>query len=296
MYNYTVYGLSVASEVECRELIPGNGNPDVFVRYGTLVDIPASEERPLRIHVISEKQMFLNIKNTARYLVSGGREIIIDKYPKADDNAVRYILLGSVFGAVLHQRGFLPLHGNGILHRGECIAFSGRSRIGKSTLAAAFRKRGYMLLADDVCSIKTYHDRKATIFPGCPHIRIRRSAADKLGEDLEKLERLNTEDEKYVIPVRENHCSKPAPLNRIYILGIHNEYCIKFVELDNIERIKSLQNNIYRKGILKQMCEMPRSFRLCGGIARYTTVKAVLRPANAFLLDELVDMLEEDFK
>lgn len=296
MYNYTVYGLSVASEVECPELIAGNGKPDVFVRYGRLENLPVTGGLPWGVHAVGNNQLMLNYKKTARYLVSGGNEIIIDKFSEADDDVLRLFLLGSAFGAVLHQRGYLPLHGNGILYNGECIAFLGRSGIGKSTLAAAFVKRGYRLLTDDVCTIKTFPDGRAMVLPGFPHVKLMKDAAHKLGEDTSKLRRVRKEEEKYILPVADNHHDVPAPLKRVYILNIHNELGFKFLKLDNIDSIKALQNHTYRKGMLKKIGETSRRFKLCGKIAGHATVKRILRPANKFMLDELVDLLEEDFR
>ena len=174
--------------------------------------------------------------------------------------------------------------------------YSAVSGIGKSTLAAAFIKRGYRLLTDDVCAIKTFPDRKATVLPGFPHVKLTRDAAHKLGEDTEKLRREHDKEEKYILPVRDCHQGVPVSLNRVYILNVHNLHGCKLVKPDNIDIIKALQDHTYRKGMLKKMGETPRHFKMCGEITRYATVKMVLRPAAKFVLDELVDLLEEDFR
>ena len=126
MYSYTVYGLSVTSEVECPELVVGSGKPDVSIRYGQLENMPVTKEHPWGVYAICHNQLLLNYKTAARYLVSGGNEIIIDRYPDADDDVIRLFLLGSAFGAVLHQQDYLPLHGNGIIYKGECVSVLGR--------------------------------------------------------------------------------------------------------------------------------------------------------------------------
>ena len=92
-------------------------------------------------------------EQVARYLVSGGCEIIIEPHPTATEKDVRLFLLGSAMGALLLQRGIWPLHGSAIAGRSGAALFVGVSGSGKSTLVGAFHQRGFQVLADDVCAI-----------------------------------------------------------------------------------------------------------------------------------------------
>src|SRR6185436_17962029 len=66
---------------------------------------------------------------------------------------VGFHLVRSVTGAVLQQRGLLPLHASALLLGAGAIALLGPSRAGKSTLAAALARRGHPVLADDVVPV-----------------------------------------------------------------------------------------------------------------------------------------------
>jgi len=57
--------------------------------------------------------------------------------------------MGSAMGALLHQRNILALHAGTIAVNGGSVIFCGPSGIGKSTLAAGFRRRGYPNVAGD---------------------------------------------------------------------------------------------------------------------------------------------------
>ncbi|MCP4397035.1 MAG: hypothetical protein GY801_07015 [bacterium] len=82
--------------------------------------------------------------------------------------------IASELGALLHQRELLPLHGSAIkVNDGVCV-FVGLSGNGKSTVAAAFRQRGYQVLADDVCVVSIREDG---LPPGDPRV----SAVEALG-------------------------------------------------------------------------------------------------------------------
>src|SRR5690606_97236 len=98
--------------------------------------------------------LLLQVDGVARYLVSGGRRITIDRDPAVEDDDVRLFLLGSVFGAMLHQRGDLVLHGSAIEWEGAAVVFMGFSGVGKSTTASAFRQRGHAVLTDDLCVVR----------------------------------------------------------------------------------------------------------------------------------------------
>jgi hypothetical protein len=47
-------------------------------------------------------------------MITGGNEIVIELFPDADMDKVRIVLLGSIFDAVLSQRGLLVLHGSSV--------------------------------------------------------------------------------------------------------------------------------------------------------------------------------------
>lgn len=77
----------------------------------------------------------------------------------------------SVLPFVLHTRGLEALHASAVLSGGRVYAFCGPSGTGKSTLADAFRQRGYALWADDALVL----DRRdavsvATVVPF--HVRL----------------------------------------------------------------------------------------------------------------------------
>src|SRR5580658_2928398 len=83
-----------------------------------------------------------------RFLVSEGRRILVDPGPGASEADLRPYLLGTVIGALCHQRGLLPLHAAAVLCADGAVAFAGPSGAGKSTLAAQLHALGRTVLAD----------------------------------------------------------------------------------------------------------------------------------------------------
>ena len=152
---YEVYGLRVSSELECPELRQGDGQPpDVSVSIGA---VPASLPNPSRTrpaYDVTSDQTLLRILDVGRFLITSGRTIAIEPAPRVNAEKMRQYLLGSAMGALLHQRGFLPIHGSAILGPTGATIICGRRGYGKSTTAAALGQRGYPVICDDVSALR----------------------------------------------------------------------------------------------------------------------------------------------
>jgi hypothetical protein len=134
---YRVFGLSVASEIKLPELdlSPGSSSPDVAISLGS---IPEQEGEKPGQFTLAGSAGLLNIPGAGRYLVRSGREIVVEPDSTGSERHLRLYLLGSVFGAILHQRGLLPLHSNAMEVGGRAFAFTGPSGAGKSLWRPGF--------------------------------------------------------------------------------------------------------------------------------------------------------------
>ena len=115
MFSYRAYNYLIESELKFPEFLPAVeddvdfSGPPVVIRYG---DVPAELENPTGRGVLyqaSAHQFLLKLDGVARYLVCNGNEIVVEPAPGSLASDVRVFLLGSCFGALLHQRGVLVL-------------------------------------------------------------------------------------------------------------------------------------------------------------------------------------------
>jgi hypothetical protein len=136
---YDVHGLVLGSEFPLPELELRRRQmtdaPDIRVSIGPL---PTTPKRATDLPYVDAEngQALLKIPGAGRYLVSRGRELVVEPEADADFSYVRLFILGSALGLLCHQRGLLPLHASAVELAGEAIAFMGEQGQGKSTLAA----------------------------------------------------------------------------------------------------------------------------------------------------------------
>lgn len=294
-YQYKLYGLTIDSVLECPELIPGNGEqPDVKINLGEVPrTIPNIRKKGAMFQASSDEFLFFR-QNIAWYHIRHGNEIIVEPQPNADPDEVKLCLLNSPFGALLHQRGYLVLHGSTIQIVEGCIAFLGKSGAGKSTLAATFHKHGYSVVTDDVCAILSDKQNMHPIVQ--PEGRYGKIWADTLvalGEDESEQKPLLSDMGKYYFEYR-NVCSGPLPLKRIYVLTIGNEQRIFLNHLTQFEKISALIRNTYRFKFAKGLNIEKEHFNNCVRIANKVPIVQITRPSQPFLLEELFERILND--
>jgi hypothetical protein len=276
--------------------MPGNhALPDVIIRTGK---IPKKLKNAIvngEYYQASPKQFLIDIENVAKYFISDGNKIVIDRYPEGDDDSVIVYLLGSAIGALLHQRGMLPLHGSAIEFNGKSIVFIGPSGIGKSTIAGTFHKHNYRILADDVCVITFNHKGTPIVLPGYPYLKLWSDSLQILGEDVSKLRKIHPEMDKHRLPLINSFCQTPVTLNRVYLLDASGNGQLSIETISGAAKLSVLLENTYRSNFLLGIGGLLPHFQQCAAVANKIIIKKVIRSEGDSLLDELVRRLESDF-
>ena len=237
--HYTAYGLQIASELPLPELLPSPAtHPEVHIRYGS---VPTALDNPVVQGVVFQAQpgqLLLTLEGIANYLISDGDTITIEPAPHSQAEDIRLFLLGSSFGALLHQRGVLPLHGSAIETQYGAVVFVAHSGVGKSTLAAAFYQRGYRVLTDDICVI-TMDTGKPVAHPAFPRIHLWEDVLDRLEQELPRL-LVRAKLEKYGVPLEAQFAVQPLPLYAVYELAVGGIPSVTIQPLAYMERFETL--------------------------------------------------------
>lgn len=266
---YGVFGLRLRSEIPLPELFPAAepGEADVTIRFG----------RVEGEHAIAPEAIRLVVPKVASYLVSGGREIVVDPVPGCSERNIRLFLLGSALGGILHQRGLLPLHANAIEIEGRAVAFMGHSGAGKSTMAAWFMDRGYRVLADDVCVVTMDETGRPLAHRGIPRLRLWREAIEVSGRTVEDYELSFDDMDKYNVPTPRAEVSGPVPLDHVYLLRKAEDGPAGVRRLTGIEAVDALVANTYRGGYVGRIGATRRHLEACLALVRTAPVYAATR-------------------
>ncbi len=291
-YSYRAFSLNIISQfpVTGLEPIPVE-EADIMICEG---DVPETLPDAVNKGVLFEssaKGFLLKVDTVARYYAYEGRKIIIQPSDAANISEVSAFLNGTVLGAVLHQRGMLPLHASTVIYENKCILFSGISGSGKSTLAAALVKEGAMLVADDI-SVIDFTNSGPGVLPAFPSVKLWEDSLKRLNISFEGLQPVRAESRKYYLPV-DKFSHNAVKIDHIFILKPHNRLNIEIRALQGVEKFSVLKKHTYLfRGIPKTGLEQ-NHFSLVSQLASQVPVTLLTRPDAEFNIKRLIDTITE---
>lgn len=292
-YFYQAFGLSIQSDIALPPLFetPAVETPDIQVVLKGVCATGLEQADVIKpFSQINQTQLWLNIMDVARFEVTAN---LIKVDPLSEDwDSIRLFLLGSCFGAVMHLRQDLVLHGNTIKFGEGCAVFMGPSGNGKSTLASAFYKKGYQILADDLARV----DETLHVQPSYPQLKLWEDSAKKLEIDTSALKRVRPQDAKFAVPIHENFFNQPLPVKALYILNTHNQDDFIFEELSGVNKFQPLKNNTFRPHFTQAFGMQKAHLKRVSQLASQARVIRITRPNHGFQIDELVERIEQDMQ
>ena len=293
---YRLGGITLVSEIPLPELLivqhPGDTAHQVSLRLGNVANyLPDAVEVDPYCYANST-QYLLCVEGIARYLVTGGKEIVVQPDAAAHPLDVRAYLLGAIFVVLCQQRGLLPLHASAIAAESGVVAFLARSGQGKSTLAALLAQRGFRVIADDICLIDSTEPGTAMVIPTASWLKLWRSSLDHLGRQAEGLQRVFSDDDKYRLPLET--VFEPEPIRKLVFLE-GQEVSSSTTEIEPVSRLEALpllMDLTHHSYLLAATGQREENFRRCGRVLSQATAYRLLRPWGLEHLESTVDALE----
>ncbi|RYD67824.1 MAG: hypothetical protein EOP58_02220 [Sphingomonadales bacterium] len=296
-YDYELSLLHIRSEIELPELPPWRGDglePDVTIGFGP---VPATVADPKLVTTVlqigGDGTARFHLKDVATYFIEGGRRITIDAEMPRDAPDIRLFLLGTVYGVLCHQRGLLPVHAAGVELDGRAVLLAGPSGVGKSTLAAAFWRRGFKLLSDDLTPLRL-NEGTVSALAGFRRVRLWRDSVDQFDWADEQLEPCRAKLEKFSRPIVSAFATDPLKPSALFHLQRHAESAggARLRPLRGGEATQWLGRNIYRSGAMiglyDEVAAMLRLSQAAAGIPRHFLLS---RPMRYDDLDTIIDQI-----
>ncbi len=287
LLHYKAFGLRLTSPVALPLQAPmsAHAKPDVTICFG---EIPLSalcgEERIWRI---TRNEFWLTVNEVARYYVADGCRIVVEP-TGGNAHDIGVFLLGSVFAALLMQRNVVPLQASAVATDTGAVLFLGGSGAGKSSLLAAFAKRGYDMLADDVTGVFVSNG-SAVALPAFPNIRLWADTLDALAWRSRAGGRVRAPLDRYWTRPPRFRC-RPQSIRACFALAIDQWTAVARVRPQTA--LGLLGRHTYRKRFLPESGLGATHFRTIAHIADSLPIFQVKRPVGPILIDALADKVE----
>jgi hypothetical protein len=287
---YRAFGLRLQSALPLPELHPDDASRpgDVAIR---LAPAPPPDAPEILIDVRANAQCFwMDVPRVGRFLVRDGREIVVEPEPEVPDGDVRAYLLGSVMGALLHQRGLLPLHASAVAVDGRAVAFIAPAGRGKSTMAMHLQHRGHRVICDDICAVEVA-GRSARLWPGLRNLKLWRASLGAIAKTPDGLEPVLADMDKYRVPVEAPADDRALDLAAVVLLDWGDEPGL--VALPGAEAVGALIANTFRGQLVAPMGRQAAHWRQCLDLFGAACVYRLNRPRLLDRLDEASLLVEQ---
>ncbi len=226
---------------------------------------------------INETEFAITIDGVAKYRVKDGSQVWVSPHNDADQSSIQLFLNGSVFGAVLHQRGIVPFHGCSFEYEGKGILICGRSGVGKSSVTAAFCKTGANFINDDITPV-SIDEYGGTIIPIRTQMKLWDDSLKVLEIENEGFKKIRPSLQKFYVPF-SNVCGTKISLSKIVVIGTHEKDDYGVSRPTGMVKYNLLRKNIYREMYLRGMPQTARNyFKKLIKLTEAIDVILILRP------------------
>lgn len=298
VYFYQAFNMTIASQISLPELqpCPGLKIPDVQITIGQVTKDIGGTYGNNRYYQGEKDRLILHIKHVGNYDIKNGKEIVIEPVENGAIKELRLFLLGSAFGALLWQRGIIPMHGSAVQVREKCFIITGFQGAGKSTLAAAFAQNGYKILTDDIAAVVFDREGDPWVYPSYPQQKLGKDSLKSLRKHTAAFPQITGRIDKYAVSLEEDFCSFPKKLTAIYEVRKGNYETLDIFPLFGVEKLELIINNVCRYGFAEVMGLEERIFRQATALAQKVSVSRMIRPEHLLTVEGEKILVAQDFR
>lgn len=294
MYKYSIYDLTVSSDIELPELqaVRSEKTADVDIRRARLDIVPGADVDPNVQRVEASPDCArITYESLGTFLIESGKRIRYDPATpgKQNEKIFRRLLKNQAMTVLLLQRGLLVLHASAVSIDDQAVVFLGAQTAGKSTMTAAFHREGSPMIADDVVAIR-FDDEGPMVVPSVPQIRLSKETVKGLAVKNTIQYEHDWGPEKVYLPIDDQ--SPTVPLGCIYTLEEDDTICIN--SLDGSAAFIELVTNTYAQGLLSDTEATTLHFEQCSNVLNRVSMREINRPKSFERLPKVLEMVARD--
>ncbi|HLO78335.1 MAG TPA: hypothetical protein VK196_17900 [Magnetospirillum sp.] len=287
MFVYRISGLTVGAEIELPGAIPcgtATAAPDVEVRLRPVPERLEGATRQGPNWEVDGENFLLRLPTIGRFLAQAGRFLDMQPEPGVDPADALPFLMGTCFGALLHQRGKMVLHASAVALNGRAYAVCGPSGAGKSTMAAALCQGGCDFIGDDIAVIDLDGGGRPLIWPDGRRLKLFDDSIRQCGLTEARHGGVRSGVAKFYVDPGRPGPDQPLPLAAIYVLQE-----VKPPLRESIVRLSPLDG---AQTLLEQSFRPRLSLALAAirGSRQVELTAAVLRHVPVFHLNRRLDL------
>lgn len=287
MNKYKAFGFAISSDFQIPQLqICDSIYSEIEIRRADLKHLGIQTDH---IRFLPNEQRFA-FENIGAFRITNGCLIEAEPDSFCSDSALGVFLMGSCMGAILHQRGFMPLHGSCVTDGARSILITGDSGAGKSTLAAEFLKRGWRLLTDDVSAVYDV-ESVPMVQSSYPSQKLWQDALDRYERPQQDIHSLYFSDsrEKFGVDVSRFFHDGACPLSMVVRLLPADARC-SISPIEGAAKIDQLMRNTYRAFMIAPK-DRQRHFQRCVTLSTKVPMALVIREKGTHCADTLYEMI-----
>lgn len=278
---YKIYGFDVAIDLDLNHVPISSEKPSILIKESEVPDHLDQLVYKSTFFESTAHEILIRYRQQALFWVSE-KNIKYSITENIDKLEFTQFLIGPVFSALLHLRGEIPLHASAIIVNQNAVLFAGDSGSGKSTLAASYVRKGFQMLADDISLALNESNQRTSILPSMPFLKLWNDSAKQLTMNIQNMIEIASKCEKKAWEISSMYCNEKTDLSKIFIIKKSPIDHIKINAIKGFEKIKFLNEIIYRSYFTRGLNNQASIFEKLTIIAKNAEIFLVNRPTNTF--------------
>jgi hypothetical protein len=252
------------------------------------------EEGFWQCSIFADGSVYVCWKEHFEFVVSASAKLILWRKLREVSNEVFFTyFLSQVLSYCLLAHGIEPLHATAIVVDGQAVAFLGSSGIGKSSLAAAFMQKGYLLLTDDVLALE-FRGENVWARPGIARMKLNPDSADAVFCGRRSIS-MNSFTSKMIFPLNDSqHDNRTVRLRALYTLPYKpSKSRILVRRLAGRSSFLPIVQNTFNTTVLHAQ-RLKQQFAFASRLARLIPIKRLSYPKRLDILPDIADAILAD--